>query len=74
VDGRQEKTVTDAIDRQNKEFEAVRGLAEQYRRITLTPIVDDDYPEVRFAYDQAVRTFIDALKVNRPELLRRAAS
>jgi hypothetical protein len=30
------------MDLQNAEFDAVQRLAEQYRRITLTPIVDDD--------------------------------
>jgi len=57
------------IDRQNKEFDAVNGLAHQWRRLSMTPVVDDDYPEVRFGYEQAMRTLIDALKANRPDVV-----
>lgn len=56
------------IDNQNKEFDAVAELAKQYRRITLTPPVDDDYPEVRHAYESAVRQFIEAYNNNRPQM------
>jgi hypothetical protein len=60
----------DAIDRQNREFDAVNGLAHQWRRLTLTPVVDDDYPEVRFCYEQAMRSLLDALRINRPDVFR----
>ena len=49
---------------QTAEFDAMAHLAEQYRRLTYTPIVDDDYPQVRFEYDQAVRMFLDACAAN----------
>lgn len=49
---------------QNKEFDACAKLTEQYRRITLTPVVDDDYSEVRHFYESALRDFIDALQDN----------
>lgn len=49
---------------QNKEFDAVVELAKQMRRIELTPIVDDDYPEVRHCYESAVRSLIAAFKAN----------
>lgn len=54
----------DAITKQRAEFDAVAELAKQYRRITMTPVVDDDYPAVRFDYERAVRSCIDAFKQN----------
>lgn len=58
----------EGIARQRAEFDAVSALAEQWRRLSLTPIVDDDYPEVRHYYESAMRTLIDALRINRPEV------
>ncbi len=52
------------IELQNKEFDAVKRLAEQYRRITMTPVVDDDYPEVRHCYESAMSDVIDAIRAN----------
>jgi len=52
------------IDLQNKEFDAVKGLAEQYRRITMTAVVDDDYPEVRHGYETAMSTLLAAVVAN----------
>lgn len=52
------------IQSQNDEFEAVAKLALQYERLTKTPVVDDDYPEVRHAYEGAIRAVIAALKAN----------
>lgn len=52
------------IARQNTEFDAVRDLSEQYRRITLTPVVDDDYPSVRHDYERAVAVTLDAFRQN----------
>lgn len=54
----------DRFQLQTAEFDAAAHLAEQYRRLTCTPIVDDDYPQVRFQYDQAVRSFLDACAAN----------
>lgn len=54
----------DAIDRQNAEFEAVDELAKQWRRLQMTPVVDDDYPEIRFEYEQAMRSLIKTIRVN----------
>ena len=54
----------DKFKLQTAEFDAAAHLAEQYRRLTCTPIVDDDYPQVRFEYDQAVRSFLDACAAN----------
>ena len=53
-----------SIETQNKEFDAVDALSKQWRRIQLTPVVDDDYPEVRFDYEQAMHSLIDAIRAN----------
>lgn len=50
----------EAIERQKAEFDACADLAKQYRRITMTPTVDDDYPEVRHDYESAVQAFLSA--------------
>lgn len=52
------------IENQNVEFHAVDALAKQWHRIQLTPVVDDDYPEVRHGYESAVRNLIEAFKRN----------
>lgn len=54
----------DKFKLQTAEFNAAAHLAKQYHRLTMTPIVDDDYPQVRFEYDQAVRSFLDACAAN----------
>lgn len=58
-------SVDDRIETQRAEFNAVSVLSEQYRRITMTPVVDDDYPEVRYDYERAVCQLIEALKRNK---------
>lgn len=52
------------IATQNAEFDAVKELAKQMRRIEMTPVVDDDYPSVRFDYERAVRAVIEACRAN----------
>lgn len=52
------------IDLQNAEFDACQWLAKQYRRLTATMVVDDDYPEIRHDYESAVRAFLKACKAN----------
>lgn len=52
------------IAAQSREFDAVRVLAAHYRSIEMTPVVDDDYPEVRFGYEQAMRRLIEAMAAN----------
>jgi len=54
----------DKMQTQKNEFDKVAELAKQYRRIEFTPIVDDDYPEVRRDYERAVRDVIDAFREN----------
>jgi NTP pyrophosphatase (non-canonical NTP hydrolase) len=62
------KPETSRVDRmkaQRDEFNAMAKLASAYK--ALPAVVDDDYPEMRHAYEGAIRNFIDALKVNRPD-------
>ena len=49
---------------QNAEFDAVERLTEQYRRLTLTPVVDDDYPAVRQDYENALKALLQACAYN----------
>jgi hypothetical protein len=56
------------IERQRREFDAVNWLAIRWQTLSMTPVVDDDYPEARHNYESALKTLIDALKVNRPEV------
>jgi len=58
------KTIAQRMLDQNAEFDAVVALAEQYRRLTCCPVVDDDYPEVRHHYESALSALIKALKIN----------
>jgi hypothetical protein len=54
----------DKIQTQRAEFDAVADLAEQYRRVTMTAVVDDDYPEVRHYYEGALAAVLRAMKDN----------
>ena len=54
----------DKIALQNDEFDALDALTEARRRVFLTPVVDDDYPEMRHYYENALRQFLDACKAN----------
>lgn len=53
------------MDLQNSEFEAVHNLSAAYKSLSYTPIVDDDYDEVRYNYERALRSLVDALKANK---------
>lgn len=61
---RDEKVQKQRIVYQNAEFDAVERLAEQYRRISLTPVVDDDYPAVRRDYESAMKVLLEACAYN----------
>lgn len=54
----------DRIELQNKEFATLEVLTKQWRRVQMTPVVDDDYPEVRHGYEAALRDFLTACKKN----------
>lgn len=55
---------TDRIGLQNLEFDAVQEMAVQWRRLSMTAVVDDDYPEVRHDYEGAMSGLMRALKAN----------
>jgi hypothetical protein len=57
-------SIEDQITLQNKEFDAVVALTEQYRRIACTSVVEDDFPSIRHDYEQAIRMLMEALKAN----------
>jgi hypothetical protein len=56
--------VQDRIETQSTEFRACNELGEHMARIRVTPIVDDDYPQVRHGYESALRAFLRACKAN----------
>ncbi len=49
---------------QNREFAAGQLFSDALRAHDLTPIVDDDYPEIRNRYESAVNTLIRAFTDN----------
>lgn len=59
----------DGITLQNAEFATMARLAEQWRRLQLTAVVDDDYSGVRSDYERALSDFIKALAGNRATAL-----
>lgn len=52
------------LEKQSREFDAVEKLSKCYKNIQLTPIVDDDYPEIRHHYESAIYELIQAMKNN----------
>ena len=54
----------DRFKLQNDEFDACAELAKEYKRVTWTAVVDDDYPEVRHDYERAVYRFLKACAAN----------
>lgn len=60
------------METQRAEFDAMAELAKQYRRLTMTPIVDNDYPEVRNDWETALTKFLEALRTNGRTLIRGA--
>jgi hypothetical protein len=57
-------TQEEQMKAQSDEFDAVERLSKCYRNIQMTPIVDDDYPEVRHYYESAIHDLIDKLRAN----------
>lgn len=60
-----EKDLDERMRLQKAEFDAVSELVKQYRRITLTAVVDNDYPSVRWDYDHALEEVLKAVMMNR---------
>jgi hypothetical protein len=59
-----DQEMKERFDRQLAEFDAAEELMKHYKRIQMTAIVDDDYPEVRHGYDAAARAFVTAALLN----------
>jgi NTP pyrophosphatase (non-canonical NTP hydrolase) len=49
---------------QAAEFEAVKQLAKDWDRLSMTPPVDDDYLEVRHGYESGIETLIAVMRAN----------
>jgi hypothetical protein len=58
-------TVKDDFEKQSQEFESMEELAEQWRKLQMTAIVDDDYPEIRDQWELALAHFLRAVFENR---------
>jgi len=56
--------MTDAIDRQNAEFDTLTTLAREWKILQGIAVVDDDYPAYRARYETALQKFITALGEN----------
>lgn len=54
----------DRMKLQRAEFDAADELANAIRAHGMTPVVDDDYPEVRHRYEGALQTFLRAIRAN----------
>lgn len=54
----------DKIALQNAEFDAGRAFVSALRRCLDTPVVDDDYPQMRYHYESALRTLLEAVRAN----------
>ncbi len=54
----------DKMELQRLEFDAADAYSHALRRHNLTPVVDDDYPQIRHEYEGALASLIDAMKVN----------
>lgn len=52
------------LAKQREEFDAATRFARELRRIQLTPVVSDGYPEVRHDYESALAGLLDAMKKN----------
>ena len=52
------------MNAQSAEFDAADAFAVALRTHNQTPVVDDDYPEVRHAYESALAGLVNAMKAN----------
>lgn len=57
----------DLMRLQGLEFEAMAELARQWKRLSMTAVVDDDYPHVRQDWEHALDKFVKAYEKNRHE-------
>lgn len=54
----------DRMKTQGDEFDAMAKLAERWRPLSMTAVVDDDYPEMRHGWESALADFCDAMRRN----------
>lgn len=52
------------LDQQKAEFDAADKLAVAMHNISVTPVVDDDYPQVRHLYESALADLLRSMKEN----------
>ena len=57
-------TVQDKFETQRDEFEAADSFSRRLRQLNSTPIVDEDYPEIRHLYESALENLIRKMTVN----------
>lgn len=57
----------DRIALMNAELDAAERFNQARNRMNLTPVVDDDYEEMRHYYNSTLREFLRAIKKNRGE-------
>lgn len=55
---------TEHMKKLDVELAAIEAAAVQVRRLRMTAPVEDDFPQVKFEYDQSVRSLVDALRAN----------
>jgi hypothetical protein len=53
-----------SMELMRKEFDAGDAYAEALRRHNSTPVIDDDYPEVRHEYEGKLHGLIEAMIKN----------
>lgn len=58
------ESIDNMMKLQSAEFDALTKLCASYKVLQSTPIVDDDYPEMRHYYESALQGFIRALRDN----------
>lgn len=59
----EEDDISKRMKTQSSEFNAVAALAKAFK--ALPAVVDDDYPEMRFYYERAMRDLLAALHDNK---------
>lgn len=54
--------LSQAIAAQNREYDMLEALHKAYTQVKNTPVVDDDFPEVKRAYEAALADFLQACR------------
>lgn len=60
-----EDPLTKQMAQLDAELSAIEHAARHVTRLRSTPPVDDDFPQVKFEYEQSIRTLVDALRENK---------